>query len=123
MGAIQYSLASHLEWQHLIQFQSVIQVDTTPVFTVKEVLGALSYVDSSTHDTVSFGAVPYRPDPTDQQAPLPQIALDQLRIVHHVLHGWEFPDPVLLVMAASAVNMTQYKKLAQRTCLNKPDRE
>jgi hypothetical protein len=122
VDVVPHCLASHLDWQHLLQFHTVIQIGQTAVFTVSEILSALSFVDSSTHDSVSLIVAPYRPGHTDQQAPLPQIALDQLHIVNHILHGWTLSDPVLLLTATNASNMAHGKKLTRRVCLKGSER-
>jgi hypothetical protein len=66
---------------------------------------------------------PYKPDPKDQHSPLPQVALDQLCVVHHVLHGWNLDDPVMLVTAENAGNMAKGTRHTRCTCLKGPDKD
>jgi hypothetical protein len=68
----QLSSASQVDWQELLQFHTVIQVDATPVFSVKEVITLFSKCDISVQLSVSLIVAPYRPDPKDQQAPPPR---------------------------------------------------
>jgi hypothetical protein len=78
------------------------------------------------HCNASFGLTdrhPFHPDPTNQQAPLHEVALDQLRIVHQVLHGWDLSEPVLLITMANASNMVDGKKHTHRTCIKGPERD
>jgi hypothetical protein len=119
----QLSSASQVDWQEVLQFHTVIQVDATPVFSVKEVIAQLSKCDISVQPSVSLIVAPYWPDQNDQQVPPPQVALDQLRIVHHVLHGWDLLDPIFTVTAANATNMAAGKKHTHHTCLLGPDKD
>jgi hypothetical protein len=51
------------------------------------------------------------------------VALDQLHVVHHVIHGWSLDDPVMLVTAKNADTMATGTTHTHRTCLQGPDRE
>jgi hypothetical protein len=72
-------------------------------------------------------------DPQSEPAPIPQLAMDQMRAIHHILHGWDVSDPVLrvtpvadpvsLVTADNATTVATGQKHTQRTCLNGPHRE
>jgi hypothetical protein len=66
---------------------------------------------------------PYKPCPKYQQAPLSQVAPDQLRVVHHVIHGWDLTEPIMLVTPENADNMATGTRHTRRTCLKGPDRE
>jgi hypothetical protein len=81
------SSCSRIQWTTRLQFHTVVQVDDIPVYTVDEVTRALwtINVDTQTHFKLIFS--PYRPYKKNQESPLPQVALDQLRVVHHVIHG------------------------------------
>jgi hypothetical protein len=61
---------------------TIIQVDSVPVFSVLEVKSALQAIDISVHGSLSLVVAPYHPDPKAQHALLPQIALDQLTVIH-----------------------------------------
>jgi hypothetical protein len=119
----QFSSASQVDWQELLQFHTVIQVDADKVFSVTEVLEQLRNCDISVQPSVSLIVAFYRPDPKDQQAPLPQVALDQLRIFHHVLYGWDLLYQVLMFTAVNANNMAAEKKQTCHTCLLGPDKD
>jgi hypothetical protein len=81
------SSCSRIQWTTRLRFHTVVQVDNIPVYTVDEVTRALwtINVDTQTHFKLIFS--PYRPYKKNQESPLPQVALDQLRVVHHVIHG------------------------------------
>jgi hypothetical protein len=51
------------------------------------------------------------------------VALEQLRVVHHVIDGWSLEDPVMLVTAENADTMAAGTTHTRRTCLQGPDRE
>jgi hypothetical protein len=119
----QYSSVSQIDWQELLQFHTIIQIDLIPVFTCQEVHTVLQALDLSIQASATLLVAPYRPEPKDQDAPLPQIALNQLRVIHHVLHGWDLADPVLMVSAANAITMAHGQKHTRRTCLRVPDRD
>jgi hypothetical protein len=102
---------------------TIIQVDTALVFSATEVLAQFRKRDIALQRSVSLIVIPYRPYPNDQQVPLPQVALDQLRIVHHVLHGWDLSDPVLIITANNATNMAASKKHTRHTCLMGPAKD
>jgi hypothetical protein len=74
--------------------------------------GRLLHIDSG----------PHRPDPIDQQAPFPQVTLYQLHVVHHVLHGWDLPDPSMLVTTGNAAIMADGQRHTHRTCFEGPER-
>jgi hypothetical protein len=117
------SSASQVDWQELLQFRTVIQVDANPVFSIKEAIAQFGRCDISVQPSVSLIFAPYRLDPTDQQATSPQVALDQLRIVHHVIHDWDLLDPILMVTAANSSNMAAETNHTHRTFLLGPDKE
>jgi hypothetical protein len=48
--------------------------------------------------------------------------MDQLRAVHHVIHGWYFADPILLVTADNAATIYSGQALTHRSCLKGPHR-
>jgi hypothetical protein len=99
----EHSSAANLDWTRQLQFHTLVQIDGTPVFTVREVMDAFATLDVAIHDIVSLIVAPYHPDSKSQASPLPQIANEQLRIVHHILCGWDFNEPVLLVTAANGL--------------------
>jgi hypothetical protein len=61
--------ASQVDCQRLLQFHTVIQVDTASVFSVVEVLDQLRKCDIFVQPSVSLIIAPYRPDPKDQHVP------------------------------------------------------
>jgi hypothetical protein len=87
-----------------------------------DITQAVSNISPNTHVDVSLTIGEYPPDLSTQASPLPQIALDQLRAVHHLLHGWDLADPVLLVTSAIASTMASGNVHTRRTCLKGPHR-
>jgi hypothetical protein len=43
--------------------------------------------------------------------------------VHHILHGWDLSDPVMLITAENAGNTTKGTYHTHHTCLKGPDKE
>jgi hypothetical protein len=82
----------------------------------------MSAIPTDTHVEVLLTLAEYPPDLSTQSSPLPQIALDQLRAVHHVIHGWDIADPVLLVASANTSTMASGTVHTRRTCLKGPYR-
>jgi hypothetical protein len=117
------SSASHLDWTQQVQFHIIIQVEDTPVYTVAEVLAAFATLADILPDSFQLIVAPYHPNAKDQHSPLPQVALDQLRIVHHVIHGWDLNDPVMLVTAENTDTMAKGTHHTRRTCLKGPDKD
>jgi hypothetical protein len=74
-------------------------------------------------DSFQLIVAPYHPNAKDQHSPLPQVALDQLRIMHHVIHGWDLNDPVMLFTAKNADTMAKGTHHTRRTCLKGPDKD
>jgi hypothetical protein len=99
----------------------VIQVDAVLVFTVCEVQLTLADLDVGTHASLMLIVEPYHPDPSDQQTLLPQVDLDQLRIIHHVLHGLDLTDPVMLVTTDNAATVAGGQQHTHRACLQGPE--
>jgi hypothetical protein len=97
-------------------------VDSTPVFLLSDITRAMSNISPDTHVEVSLTVDEYPPDLSTQASPLPQIALDQLRAVHHILHGRDLADPVLLITSANASTMASGNVHTQHTCLKGPHR-
>jgi hypothetical protein len=120
---IPYSSCSRIKWTTRLQFHTVVQVEDIPVYSVEEVTEALSTIDVDTQAFLKLIVAPYRPAKKDQDSPLPQVALDKLRIVHHMLHGWSLNDPVMLVTAENTSNMAAGTTHTRRTCLQGPDRD
>jgi hypothetical protein len=96
---------------------NIVHVEATPHFLVSGVHRALYLNEISTHDVVTFILAAYSPERSTQSAPLPQIAMDQLRAVHHTVRGWDLADPILLVTAENAANMASGQALTCRSCL------
>jgi hypothetical protein len=96
---------SKLDWEHDFRLKTILQTEVAPVFLVLDVHHALSCIDISTHDVITFILTEYPPDHTVQSVMLPQISLDQLRAVHHVIHGWDLDYPVLLVTENNATTL------------------
>jgi hypothetical protein len=69
---------------------------------------------------VTFILVEYPPELCTKSALLPQIVMDQLCVVRHVIHGWDFADPILLVTAENAATMDSYQALTHHSCLKGP---
>jgi hypothetical protein len=106
-----------------LQFHTVIQVEATPVYSISDVKTALWQINVDTQSHFQLIVAPYRPAKKDQEAPLPRIALDQLRVVHHVFGNWSLPDPVMLVTSRNADNMAAVTTYMRRTCLQGPYRQ
>jgi hypothetical protein len=115
-----YSSASHLKWTTQLQFNTVIQIDDTPVFTVTEGKAKLASLSDTNPDYCKMFVALYKPDAKDQYSPLPQVALDQLRVIQHFLHGWDLAVPVMLITAENAGNMSQGTYYTRHTCLKGP---
>jgi hypothetical protein len=64
-------------------------------------MSAFANVDASTNVPVTLIVTHYRPGGKVQESPVPHIMIDQLRAVHHILHGWDVSSPVLLITAAN----------------------
>jgi hypothetical protein len=77
----EHSSAANLDWTRQLQFHTLVQINATPVFTVREVMHAFVTLDAAVHDIVSLIVAPYHQDSKSQASPLPQIAIDQLRIM------------------------------------------
>jgi hypothetical protein len=111
----------------------IFQVEVTPVFLVKDVSRCLSIVDVSTQESVHLIVADYKCDPQPDPSPIPQITLDQIRAIRHVLHSWYLSSPIihitaehipiLLVAADNAVTMAQGQKHTRRNCHKGPHRE
>jgi hypothetical protein len=114
------SSCSHINWTKHLQFHTVIHVEDVLVYTVAEVKAALwnNNVDTQTH--LKLVVAPYRPDKKDQESPLPQVALDQLRVVDHVLHDWPLANTVMLVTSKNADTMVAGATHTRCTCLQDP---
>jgi hypothetical protein len=97
-------------------------VDSTPVFLVSDVTRASSPVSPTSHVKVLLTVAAYPPDFPSQSSPLHQIALDQLRAVHHVIHNWDLSDPVLLVTSENAGTMASGAVHTRHTCFKGPHR-
>jgi hypothetical protein len=122
VNVTEFSSASHADWEHDLWFRTIVMVDSTPVFLVLDITQAMSTISPDNHVDVSLTVTEYPPDLSTQASPLPQIALDQLRAVHHLLHGWDPADPVLLVTTANASTMASGSVHTRRTCLKGPHR-
>jgi hypothetical protein len=128
-----FSSAAKIEWEHDLRYRTIIQVDATPVFLSKDVHRALASVDVATHDSVRLVVADYKADPQSEPAPIPQITMEQMRAIHHILHGWDLSEPVLrvtpvaatvsIVIADNAATMATGQTHTRRTCLNGPHRE
>jgi hypothetical protein len=110
-----------MKWTARLQFHTVIQVGTVLVFTVREVQLTLAALDVATHASSTLTVDPYHPYPNDQQVPLPLVSLDQLCIIHHVIHGWELIDPAMMVTADNTTTMADGQRHTLRTCLQGPE--
>jgi hypothetical protein len=129
----EFSSAAKIDWEHDLRYRTIIQVDTTPVFLIKDVHRALASVDVAIQDSARLIVVDYKADPQSEPAPIPQIAMDQMRAIHHILHGWYLSDPILrvtpvaapvsLVTAENAATVATGQKNTHHTCLNGPHRE
>jgi hypothetical protein len=118
-----FSTASYLELTTQLQFHTIIQIDEIPGFTVPEVTTKLASLADTLPESFQLKVPPYKPDATDKNPQLPQMALDQLRVVHHIIHGWDLTDPVMLVTLENAGNMANGTHHTHRTCLKGPDKE
>jgi hypothetical protein len=106
------SSVSYMEWTTRLQFRTIIQVDSHPVFTVHDTQQVLASIDVATQESFSLVVAPFCPGPMDQQAPLTQVTFDQLCDIHHVIDGWNLADPILLVAAENAKNMDDVPRLS-----------
>jgi hypothetical protein len=122
VNVTEFSSASHVDWEHDLRFCTIVVVDSTPVFLLSDITRAMSHISPDTHVHASLTVAEYPPDLSTQASPLPQIALDQLRAVHHILHGWDLADHVLLVMSANTSTMASCNVHTRRTCLKGPQR-
>jgi hypothetical protein len=122
VNVTEFSSASHVDWEHDLRFRTIVMVDSTPVFLLLDITRAMSTISPDTHVDVSLTVAEYPPDLSTQASPLPQIALDQLRAVHHLLHGWDLADPVLLFATANASTMASGHVHTRRTCIKGPHR-
>jgi hypothetical protein len=122
VDVLAFSSVSELDWEHDFCFKTIVQVEANPVFLVLDVHRALSHVKISTHDVVTFILTEYSPEPSNQSSPLPHIAMDKLRAVHHVIHGWDLADHIILVTAENAATMAFGQALTRRSCLKGPHR-
>jgi hypothetical protein len=122
VNVTEYSSASHVDWEHDLRFRTIVMVDSTPVFLVSDVTHGWSPVSPTSHVEVLLTVAAYPPDFSSQSSPLPQIAMDQLRAVHHVIHNWDLSDPVLLVTSENAGTMASGAVHTRRTCLKGPHR-
>jgi hypothetical protein len=122
VNVTEYSSASHVDWEHDLRFRTIVMVDSTPVFLVSDVTRALYPVSPTSHVEVLLTVAAYPPDFSSQSSPLPQIAMDQLRAVHHVINNWDLSDPVLLVTSENAGTMACGAVHTRRTCLKGPHR-
>jgi hypothetical protein len=124
----EFSSAADIDWEHGLRYHTNIQVDDTPVFLVNDIHKALAHVDQATHESICLFVAQYRADPELAPTPIAQIAMDQMRAIHHVLHGWDLSDPVLrvqpvtsqvlLMTANNAGTMAAGQKHTHSTCLN-----
>jgi hypothetical protein len=120
VNVTEFSSASRVNWEHDLRCRTIVMVDSTPVFLISDITRALSNISPDTHVDVSFTVAEYPPDLSTQASPLPQIALDQIRAVHHLHHGWDLVDPVLLVASANASTLASSNVHTRRTCLKGP---
>jgi hypothetical protein len=127
------SLSAKIDWEHDLRYRTIVQVDETPVFLVKYVSRCLYIVDIASQESVHLIVADYKQYPQLNPSLIPHISLDQMRAIHHILHGWSLSDPVLrvideptpvfLVTADNAGTMAQGQKHTRRTCLKGPHRE
>jgi hypothetical protein len=90
----EFSSAAKIDWEHDLRYCTIIQVDDTPVFLVKDVHKALANVDQATHESIRLIVAQCRADPEPAPTPILQMAMDQMRAIHNVLHGWDLsPSP------------------------------
>jgi hypothetical protein len=122
VNVTEFSSASHVDWEHDLWSRTIIMVDFTPVFLLSDITRVMSNISPDTHVDVSLTVTEYPLDLLTQASPLPQIALDQLRAVHHLLHGWDLADPVLLATSSNASTMASGNVHTRRTCLKGPHR-
>jgi hypothetical protein len=123
MDVTPLSSASDLDWTRQVQFHTIIQIDDTPACTVAEFLAAFAALADILPESFRIIVAPYHPHAKDQHSPLPQVALDQLRVVHHIIHGWDLSDPVVLVTVGNADTMAKCTHHTRRTCLKGPDKD
>jgi hypothetical protein len=78
----EFSSAAKIDWEHDLRYRTIIQVDTTPVFIIKDAHQALALVDVATHDSVRLIVADYvadfKADSQSEPAPIPQIVMDQM---------------------------------------------
>jgi hypothetical protein len=114
----EYSSSAKTDWEHGIQYRTVIQVNGTPAFLVKDLSRCISIVDVDTKESFHYQLNPSR---------TPEVVFDQIRVIHHIVHNWSLSDPVihitvdhipvLLVTVNNAGMMAQGQKHTHCTCL------
>jgi hypothetical protein len=98
-----------------------------------EVCKELTLIDVVTYDSITLHVTEYHSDSAALSAAPPQVALDQLCTIHHLVHGWSDTDPVHhvtnspsydmhLVTGANTANMATGTKHTYRTCIAAPQR-
>jgi hypothetical protein len=80
-------------------------------------------LDATVNGMVTLIVATYHPDSKAQASPLPQITIDHLHIVHHILHGLDMSAPVFLITMVNSNKMAAGKKHTHRTCLQGPEQE
>jgi hypothetical protein len=65
------SSCSRIDWPKRLQFNTVIQVEDIPVYTVDEVKSALWTINVDTQTHFKLVVAPYRPEKKDQESPYP----------------------------------------------------
>jgi hypothetical protein len=100
-----FSSDSQMEWITQLQLHTIIQTNSQPVFMVRKMQQELASTDVAIQESLLLAVTPYCSDPMDQNASLPQVALDQLRGVHHTINDCDLVDPLLLVTMKNSKNV------------------
>jgi hypothetical protein len=122
-----------IDWEHDLRYCMVAQVDITPIFLIKDVQRCLVTVDVASRDSVRLIVADCKRNSRSEPTPIPQIALDRMWAIRHVLHGWTLSEPVLhvtsehahvlLFTADNTGTMAQGQKNTRRPCLQGPHRK
>ena len=117
VDVVENSSASHLDWQPKLLNHTIVKVGPTPVYYMSEVTTAFANYDVMTHDSIPIMVAPHFQDDKYQDEALMEIAQDQLRVIHCVLHDLplDMEPPVMLISESNLANSKV--KLTRKKCL------
>jgi hypothetical protein len=130
---LDHSSPAHIDWEHKLRWKNIVQVNETPILLVADVKKVLAAINRVSHDYLRFVVADSATEAHTTPKPLPQLALDQMRAIHPILHGWDLDDPFFmvstfidtakLVTAKNADTMASGARHTHRTCLQGPHRD